>query len=97
MVELMATTRGNEVYNNFYLLSKKNMLIGWIFLPHKTRGKDAGREYSNRYYDQLNIPRQESYLQDVETAKSSKLGKSIAFEILGRRQRAAGTSAPAVW
>ena len=26
----------------------------------------------NRYYDQLDIPRQESYLQDVETGQASK-------------------------
>jgi alpha,alpha-trehalase len=83
MVELMATSRGNEVYKQFLPALKKEYAY-WMDLsaPTKHVVKMPDGSILNRYYDQLNIPRQESYLQDVETAKSSKLGKSIAFRNL---------------
>ena len=73
MVELLAEAKGNEVYEE-YLPALQKEYNYWMDEtgPTKHIVKMPDGSVLNRYYDQLDTPRPESYRQDVETSEASK-------------------------
>lgn len=73
MLELLASLKGQEIYKK-YLPQLKKEYDYWMDGSGKTKHKVKMPDGSilNRYYDQLSIPRQESYREDVEIARRSK-------------------------
>jgi alpha,alpha-trehalase len=71
MVELLAEKKGNEVYAN-YLPSLQKEYDYWMdkTAPTKHVVKMPDGSILNRYYDQDDTPRQESYSQDYELASN---------------------------
>ena len=69
MLDLLATVQGNAVYKN-YLGALEKEYAYWMDRSARTRHvvKMPDGSLLNRYFDQLNIPRQESYYEDVHTA-----------------------------
>ena len=83
MVELLAEIKGHGIYEeNLSALEKEYSY--WMDetgpTKHVVRMPDG--RVLNRYYDQLDIPRQESYLQDVETSEGSKEDAKLLFRNL---------------
>ena len=73
MVELLAEVKGNAVYEE-YLPALEKEYNYWMDVTGPTKHVVTMPDGSvlNRYYDQLDTPRPESYRQDVETSKASK-------------------------
>jgi alpha,alpha-trehalase len=73
MVELLAEVKGNVVYEE-YLPALEKEYNYWMDVTGPTKHVVTMPDGSvlNRYYDQLDTPRPESYRQDVETSKASK-------------------------
>lgn len=80
MVELLATIKGNAVYIT-YLPQLEKEYNYWMEGAAKTT---AGKAYKrivrlkdgtllNRYWDESDLPRQESYREDVETAEKAAM------------------------
>lgn len=76
MVELLHEKKGKEIYKKYYTALQKEYKW-WMdgaanLTPNKTYRrvcKMPNGSILNRYFDDVNAPRQESYMQDVETAK----------------------------
>ena len=77
MVELLHDKMGDRIYKK-YLPAMQKEYNWWMEGESKITGGNAHRRVVklkdgsilNRYFDDVNAPRQESYLQDVETAKA---------------------------
>jgi alpha,alpha-trehalase len=83
MVELLAEIKGNGVYeDNLPALEKEYSYWMDQTSPTKHTVKMPDGSVLNRYYDQLDIPRQESYHQDVETSEASKEDPKVLFRNL---------------
>jgi alpha,alpha-trehalase len=83
MVELLAEVRGHGAYEeNLSALEKEYSYWMDETGPTKHVVKMPDGSVLNRYYDQLDIPRQESYLQDVETSQASKEDAKLMFRNL---------------
>ncbi|HEU4472109.1 MAG TPA: alpha,alpha-trehalase TreA [Flavisolibacter sp.] len=69
MLDLLAEIKGPSVYA-LYLPALEKEYSYWMDKSAKTRHvvKMPDGSILNRYFDQLNIPRQESYFEDVQTA-----------------------------
>jgi alpha,alpha-trehalase len=83
MVELLAEVKGNEVYaQNLSSLEKEYNY--WMDETGPTRHcvRMPDGTVLNRYYDQLDGPRPESYLQDVQTAKASREAPKVIYRNL---------------
>ncbi len=78
MVVLLAGIKGESIYKEYLPVLQKEYDY-WMDKTAPTRHvvKMPDGSVLNRYYDRDNIPRQESYAQDVETAKSAKEKKEI--------------------
>jgi alpha,alpha-trehalase len=83
MIELLAEKKGNEVYA-IYLDALEKEYNYWMDKTDPTRHvvKLPDGSILNRYYDQLDIPRQESFLEDEETAKTAKTDKKVVYRHL---------------
>jgi alpha,alpha-trehalase len=83
MVELLAEIRGHGVYEeNLSALEKEYSYWMDDTGPTKHVVKMPDGSVLNRYYDQLDIPRQESYLQDVEASQASREDAKLMFRNL---------------
>jgi alpha,alpha-trehalase len=83
MVELLAEVKGNGVYeDNLPALEKEYNYWMDETGPTKHIVKMPDGSVLNRYYDQLDTPRPESYRQDVETSKASKEDPKVIFRNL---------------
>jgi alpha,alpha-trehalase len=73
MIELLASIKGDAIYTE-YLPALQKEYDYWMdkTAPTKHVVRMPDGSILNRYYDQLNIPRQESYAQDVTTKKASQ-------------------------
>jgi alpha,alpha-trehalase len=69
MVELLAGIRGNRIYTD-YLPQLQREYRYWMDSSANTKHVVIMKDGShlNRYWDQLEIPRQEAYTEDVESA-----------------------------
>ena len=76
MVDLLAEIKGKEVYFT-YLAALEKEYRYWMDKTAKTKHVVSMPDGSllNRYWDQLNTPRQESYLEDIDVAKQKQLKK----------------------
>ena len=83
MVELLAQEKGNEVYEE-YLPALQKEYNYWMDEtgPTKHVVKMPDGSILNRYYDQLDTPRPESYRQDVATGEASKEAPKEIFRNL---------------
>ena len=70
MVELLATIKGDKIYEDYGAALQKEYDY-WMDKKENTKHVVRMPDGSllNRYYDQLNMPRQESYSEDVATEK----------------------------
>jgi alpha,alpha-trehalase len=83
MVELLAEIKGHGVYEeNLSALEKEYSYWMDETGPTKHVVQMPDSSVLNRYYDQLDIPRQESYLQDVQTSQASKEDARLLFRNL---------------
>ncbi len=83
MIDLLAEIKGDQVYGT-WLRSLKNEYAYWMDEAAKTQHvvKMPDGSVLNRYYDQLAIPRQESYREDVETRKKSDQDPAVIYRNL---------------
>ena len=83
MVELLAEAKGNGVYED-YLPALEKEYNYWMDETGPTKHVVEMPDGSvlNRYYDQLDTPRPESYRQDVETSEVSKEDPKVLFRNL---------------
>jgi alpha,alpha-trehalase len=83
MVELLAEVKGNGVYVE-YLPELQKEYNYWMDEtgPTKHLVKMPDGSVLNRYYDQLDTPRPESYRQDVETSEASNQDPKATFRNL---------------
>jgi alpha,alpha-trehalase len=83
MVELLAEVKGNGVYEE-YLPALEKEYNYWMDETGPTKHTIQMPDGSvlNRYYDQLDTPRPESYRQDVETSKASQEDPKVIFRNL---------------
>ena len=73
MVEVLAGLKGDSIYvDNLSALEKEYAYWTDQTAPTKHVVQLANDTSFDRYYDQLDIPRQESYSQDVATSETSK-------------------------
>ena len=73
MVEVLAGLKGGNIYvDNLSALEKEYAYWTDQTAPTKHVVQLANDTSFDRYYDQLDIPRQESYSQDVATSETSK-------------------------
>ncbi len=89
MVELYASATENENYKLYVEAMEKEYnywMNGYTIIKNGTAAKKLVRladgSILNRYYDELFIPRQESWADDVETASKSKRDKKIVYNHL---------------
>jgi alpha,alpha-trehalase len=83
MIELLAEEKGNGVYVE-YLPALQKEYNYWMDETGPTQHtiKMPDGSVLNRYYDQLDTPRPESYRQDVETSEASKEDPKVLFRNL---------------
>lgn len=89
MVELLAELQSDTIYVT-YLPALEKEYQYWMDGAAKLKPGQAYRRVVkmpdgnllNRYWDDLNTPRPESYREDVETAKKSKGNKSLLYRNL---------------
>jgi len=80
MVEVLAGLKGDSVYvDNLSALEKEYAYWTDQTAPTKHLVQLANDTSLDRYYDQLDIPRQESYSQDVATSKTSKEDPKVLY------------------
>jgi alpha,alpha-trehalase len=94
MVEMLAGIKGNSVYKK-YLPSMLKEYAYWM-AGADTLKKGAGCKAHavkledgsilNRYWDENDIPRQESYKQDVETADTAALELAMVIKVASEEQ-----------
>ncbi len=89
MVELYASATENENYKLYVEAMEKEYnywMNGYTTIKNGTASKKLVRladgSILNRYCDELSIPRQESWADDVETAAKSKRDKKIVYNHL---------------
>ncbi len=89
MVELLAKTEEMEVYKLYVAAMEKEYnywMNGYTTVKNGTAFKKLVRladgSILNRYCDELSIPRQESWADDVETAAKSKRDKKVVYNNL---------------
>jgi alpha,alpha-trehalase len=83
MVELLAEVKGNEVYEaNLSSLEKEYAY--WMDDSGPTRHAVTMPDGTvlSRYYDELDTPRPEAYLQDVQTSKASQEAPKMIYRNL---------------
>ena len=78
MIDLLSTTKGEEVYKT-YLPALQKEYNYWMDKTAKTKHavKMPDGSILNRYYDRDDIPRQESYKEDVDAANKNISAKAI--------------------
>lgn len=83
MVDLLSEHRGEEVWTTYLDVLEKEYAYWMQGAEKLAPGQSAARvvrmpdgSVMNRYWDDLDIPRQESYREDVETAKQVEEAKS---------------------
>lgn len=83
MVNLLAEIKGDSVYKN-YLPAMQKEYDYWMDKTEPTKHVVRMPDGSilNRFYDQLNIPRQEMHGIDVETAQKSKANNKEIYRDL---------------
>lgn len=83
MVELLAGIKGNQVYA-IYLPALEKEYAYWMDKTDSTQHVVAMPDGStlNRYYDRWAVPREESYREDVETAKASGRDEKVVYRNL---------------
>ncbi len=81
MVDLLATVKGDKVYKT-YLPALQKEYDYWMDKSAKTKHavKMPDGSILNRYYDRDEIPRQESYREDMEVATVNSFEKAISGE-----------------
>ena len=81
MVDLLATVKGDEVYKT-YLPALQKEYNYWMDKTAKTKHavKMPDGSILNRYYDRDEIPRQESYKEDMDVAMLNKFEKATSGE-----------------
>ena len=86
MVSLLHDKMGDRIYKKYYSAMQKE--YNWWMngeekattaLPYRRVVKLADGSIMNRYFDDVKAPRQESYIQDVETAKAYKGTDGMAY------------------
>jgi alpha,alpha-trehalase len=107
MVELLASVKGNGVYNKYHDALQKELSY-WRSNEsdeHSSRARSFSIETNgnyidvSRYVDDLNIPRQESYLEDYLTAEKAALEfrKVVRFADSNRLNKAMDSIKRMVW
>lgn len=94
MVELLAEIKGDAVYAT-YLPALEKEYQYWMMGSEKLAAgvanqrvvKLADGTLLNRYWDDLDIPRQESYRQDVETAEQAVKSVLVGKEFKNEKQK----------
>ncbi len=89
MVQLLASVKGDEVYKTFLPALEKEYNF-WMDGATKLKPGQAYRRVVmlndgtilNRYWDDSNVPRQESYREDVETTEKSGRNKIEMYKQL---------------
>ncbi len=83
MVELLAEMKGDDVYQT-YLPSLRAEHDYWMDRTARTKHVVTmpGGEILNRYYDRLEIPRQESWAEDVAAAAKSDRQPKLVYREL---------------
>ena len=81
MVDLLATVKGDEVYKK-YLPALEKEYNYWMDKTAKTKHavKMPDGSILNRYYDRDEIPRQESYKEDMDVAMLNNFEKATSGE-----------------
>ena len=81
MVDLLATVKGDEVYKT-YLPALQKEYNYWMDKTAKTKHavKMPDGSILNRYYDRDEIPRQESYKEDMDVAMLNNFEKATSGE-----------------
>ncbi len=81
MVDLLATVKGDEVYKT-YLPALQKEYNYWMDKTAKTKHNVKMPDGStlSRYYDRDDVPRQESYKQDVDAATKNDFSKAVSAE-----------------
>jgi len=83
MIELLATYKGNEVYARYQAALQKEYDY-WMDKTHATKHvvELAGGGVLNRYYDQLDKPRPESYWQDATLSEECESDPCMLYSDL---------------
>jgi alpha,alpha-trehalase len=83
MIDLLSTIKGDYVYATYLPLLQKEYDY-WMDRSEPTRHvvKMPDGSLLNRYYDQQAIPRQESYIEDVQVAEKSRQTKEVVYRNL---------------
>jgi len=85
MVELLAEKKGDAIYKKYYSALKKEytwwMTGGKVgdYASNRRTVTLPGGVVLNRYYDDNNAPRQESYAEDVHTAKEYRQKDKMVY------------------
>ena len=81
MVDLLASVKGDNVYKT-YLPALEKEYNYWMDKTAKTKHavKMPNGSILNRYYDRDEIPRQESYKEDVDVANKNNFTKAVTGE-----------------
>ncbi len=81
MVDLLASVKGDNVYKT-YLPAIEKEYNYWMDKTAKTKHavKMPDGSILNRYYDRDEIPRQESYKEDVDVANKNNFTKAVTGE-----------------
>jgi alpha,alpha-trehalase len=90
MIQLLADIKGDDVYIKYLPQLEKEYKF---WMDGKEEEPDNSMTYRhhvvhldgntlNRYYDKKDTPRPEGYLEDIETAKKSNLGETVAYRHL---------------
>lgn len=81
MIDLLSTVKGEDVYKTFLPALQKEYNY-WMDKTAKTKHavKMPDGSILNRYYDRDDIPRQESYKEDVDAANQNNFEKAISGE-----------------
>jgi alpha,alpha-trehalase len=93
MVEMLAGIKGNSVYKKYLPSMQKEYAYWMAGADTLKKGESAGRVVKlndgtilNRYWDENNIARQESYKQDTETADSAALALAMLVKVASEEQ-----------
>jgi len=93
MVEMLAGIKGNSVYKKYlpsmlkeydYWMEGADALKKGEAIKHSVKLNDGS--ILNRYWDENDIPRQESYKQDVETADTAALELAMVIKVASEEQ-----------
>ena len=82
MVDLLASVKGDIVYKTYLPVIEKEYNY-WMDKTAKTKHavKMPDGSTLNRYYDRDEIPRQESYKEDVDVANKNNFTKAVTGEV----------------